>query len=232
MLAAAAAAGRSTYLYWLPCRGSMYYHGYDEDKFSDLCLRRMDGGNASEMPWESELNMAAMALLGVAWLTLVLGLRWRLRTKTVAALPGLATLAVALAGAMAIGDVRQAGIAPTDSAMLVEAAPLMLAGVLIIELLAVVALLWILAWQSEARGRHILRPAVVLWGTTAFGAVHLTAEYIIMTPLSRWNLGFGYLTVATITISAILTAIMTLRMPHTSEKRQAAARPHEAAHTG
>ena len=30
-----------------------------------------------------------------------------------------------------------------------------------------------------------------------------TAESIIMTRLSRWNLGFGYLTVATITISAI-----------------------------
>ena len=59
----------------------------------------------------------------------------------VAALPGLATLAVALAGAMAIGDVRQAGTAPTDSAMLLDAAPLMMAGVLIIELLAVVALL-------------------------------------------------------------------------------------------
>ena len=191
----------------------MYHHGYDEGKFSDLCLQRMDGGNAEEMPWESELNISAMALLGVAWLTLVLGLRWRLRTKTVAALPGLATLAVALAGAMAISDVRQAGIAPTDSAMLLEAAPLMLAGVLIIELLAVVALLWILAWQPEARGRHILRPAVVLWGTTAFGAVHLTAEYIIMTRLSSWNLGFGYLTVATITISAILTVIMTLRAP-------------------
>ena len=34
-----------------------------------------------------------------------------------------------------------------------------------------------------------------------------------MTRLSRWNLGFGYLTVATITISAILTVIMTLRPP-------------------
>jgi hypothetical protein len=51
MLAAAAAAGRSTYLYWLPCRGSMLrgsiIHGYAnvEPNFSDLCLQRMDGGN-------------------------------------------------------------------------------------------------------------------------------------------------------------------------------------------
>ncbi len=49
-----------------------------------------------------------MALVGVAWLTLVVGLRWQLRTKVVAAFPGLATLAVALAGAVAVGDARQA----------------------------------------------------------------------------------------------------------------------------
>jgi hypothetical protein len=34
----------------------------------------------------------SMALVGVAWLTLVLGLRWQWRTRAVAALPGLATL--------------------------------------------------------------------------------------------------------------------------------------------
>lgn len=60
--------------------------------------------NASVMPWTSELNLVAMALLGVAWLTLVLGLRWQLRTKAVAVLPGLAAVAVGLVGAAAIGD--------------------------------------------------------------------------------------------------------------------------------
>jgi len=60
-------------------------------KFSDLCSRRMDGDQG---PWESELNVIAMVLLGVAWLALVLGLRWQLRTKAVAAVLGLATLAL------------------------------------------------------------------------------------------------------------------------------------------
>ena len=64
-----------------------------------MCLRRMDGDQG---PWESELNVVAMVLLGVAWLALVLGLRWQLKTKAVAALPGLATLA--FAAAMAIGN--------------------------------------------------------------------------------------------------------------------------------
>jgi hypothetical protein len=41
---------------------------------------------------------------GLAWLTLVLGLRWQPKTKVIAALPGLATLATAVVGAVAIGD--------------------------------------------------------------------------------------------------------------------------------
>ena len=88
---------------------------------------------------------------------------------------------------------------------------------LIMELLAVVALLWIVAWQPEVRGRQILRLVIVLWGTTAFGVVHVYIEHVIMIGFrfSTWNPppGFGYLIFATITISAILTVIMTLRTP-------------------
>jgi hypothetical protein len=100
MLASAAAAGRSTYLYWLPCRGTMLKgtiiqpriggrRSYEEyEKLDprrqgeyDACLRRMDGDISELAPWTSELGVAATALAGVAWLTLVLGLRWQLRTK-------------------------------------------------------------------------------------------------------------------------------------------------------
>jgi hypothetical protein len=57
MLAAAAATGRSTHLYWLPCLGSMLrgmIHGYANAKFSDECSWQMDGDNALVMPWTSE----------------------------------------------------------------------------------------------------------------------------------------------------------------------------------
>jgi hypothetical protein len=209
MLAAAAATGRSTYLYWLPCRGSMLrgiIQGYGHGKFSDECSWQMDGDNASVMPWTSDLNLVAMALLGVAWLTLVLGLRWQLRTKAVAVLPGVAAVAVALLGAAA-----------TDR---YEVSPLLMGLALIMELLAVVALLWVVAWQPEVRGRQILRLVIVLWGTTAFGVVHVYIEHVIMIGFrfSTWNPppGFGYLIFATITISAILTVIMTLRTPRMS----------------
>ena len=92
--------------------------------------------------------------------------------------------------------------------------------VLSIELAAVVALLAIPAWQPDLDGRRFLRLVVVLWGTTAFGAIHTMAEYLVMVKFSdaNWDCppGTGYLTVAVITISAILTAIMTLRTPHRS----------------
>jgi hypothetical protein len=133
------------------------------------CDARMDGDISAQAPWTSELHVAATALLGVAWLILVVGLRRQLRTKAVAALPGLATLAVALAGAVAISD---AGRDRDDSL------PTML--MFSIELAAIVALVAISAWQPETHGRHIRRLVVVLWGTTAFGAIHTIAEYVAM----------------------------------------------------
>ena len=218
LLAAAAAAAWSTHLEWLPCRGSMlsgsiiYSYDYVGPGFSDACLRRMDGDQG---PWAPQLKVAAA---GVAWLTLVLGLRWQLRTKAVASLPGLVT--VALGGAVAIG----AGHGQDDSPLVVL--------VLTIELFAVVALVAISAWQPDVRGRGVLRLAVVLWGTTAFGIVHTIVEYVIMIRFSdaNWDTppGTGYLTVAVIIISAILTAIMTLRTPQRGDDDG----PHQDHHSG
>ena len=164
------------------------------------CEARMDGDVAGLAPWTDELRIIAMVLLGVAWLVLVLGLQWQLRTKAVAILPGLATFAAALAAA---GSNRE------------NLPPMWL--LFSIEVAAAVALVAISAWQPETRGRHIRRLAVVLWGTTAFGAIHTIAEYVAMIIFSErdWDTppGTGYLTVAVITISAVLTAIMTLRRP-------------------
>ena len=206
MLASAVAAGWSTYLYWLPCRGSMLLgsiiQGDDSvgGKFSDACLRRMDGDQG---PWESALYVLATALAGLAWLTLVHGLRRRPGSMVIAALPGLATLV--LAGAMPIAEVTAAGAVITLS--------------LTIEFAAAVTLLTIRAWQPGLDGRLFLRLVVVLWGTTAFGAIHTIAEFIVMVNFTEadWDTppGTGYLTVATLTISAILTVIMTLRTPQT-----------------
>ena len=72
MLASAVAAAWSTYLYWLPCRGSIlrgsiinYYVDVGR-KFSPGCKQAMDGDIALVVPWTSGLNLVAMAVLGVA----------------------------------------------------------------------------------------------------------------------------------------------------------------------
>ena len=173
------------------------------------CEARMDGDMSGQAPWTSELHVLAMALVGLAWLTLVVALRWQLKTKAVAAVPGLATVAVALAVAATIGAERG------------EDHPLLKMLSVAVEWSALLALAMIWAWQPEVRTRRrFLRIAVALWGTTAFGVFHLMLEYMIMIGFSErdWDdpPGTGYLTVATITISAILLVIMTLRVPRTA----------------
>ncbi len=100
-----------------------------------------------------------MALAGLAWLTLVLGLRWQLRTKAVAALPGLATVVMALAVAVTIGAER--GEDNTLLTMLPVA----------VEWYALLALATIWVWQPEVRTRRrFLRLVVALLGTTALAS--------------------------------------------------------------
>jgi amino acid transporter len=229
MLASAVAAAWSTYLYWLPCRGTMLegtlIHPYTDDGLSyeeyerlepavkasmDACLRRMDGDISEQAPWTSELLVFAMVLLGVAWLTLVLGLRWQLRTKAVAALPGLGAVVAALAVAATIGDADRG-----------EDHPLLTILPTAVEWSALLALAMIWAWQPEVRTRRrFLRIVLALWGTTAFGIFHQMFAYMIMVGFSErdWDEppGTGYLTVATIAISAILIVIMTLRIRQTA----------------
>lgn len=185
--------------------------------FSDACLRRMDGGLPfpstpdpdQQAPWASELGVAATVLAGLAWLTLVVGLRWSLRTKAVAALPSLAAFVVAVVGGVAL-----AGAAPyPDELLLVRLR-------FAIDWSAVLALIMILVWQPEMRqGGRLLRLLVVLWGATAFGLVHAAAEWIAMGIFSvaTWDVppGLGYLIGATLIISGLLTVLMTLRPPQT-----------------
>jgi hypothetical protein len=241
MLASAAAAAWSTYLYWLPCRGTML-KGTMLDPYTDdggsyeeyerldpavkaamrACDARMDGDISGQAPWTSELLVLAMVLAGVAWLTLVFCVRWHLRTKAVAALPGLATIGMALAVAVTIGDAERG----EDHALLT-----MLLSVVEWSALLALAVIWV--WQPEEvrTRRRFLRLAVALWGTTAFGIFHQMLAYMIMVGFSErdWDEppGTGYLTVATITISAILTAIMTLRAP-----KSGADEPHQDDQSG
>lgn len=220
LVAAAVAAAWSTYLHWLPCRGTLlsgsllrgYRYG---SEFSGACLRRMDAGTpffypaqpSEQTPWAAELGVVAMALAGTAWLVLALGMKWLLRTKAVAVLPGLATLALAATSAVTIADTQRH---VHDSAhgllFLLSFAP---------EVTALVALVAIWRWQPPVRGRGFTRVLIVAWGTTAFGIFHLLAEYAFMIAFSDANWDTppltGYVTVITLSASAVLTMGLTLR---------------------
>ena len=198
--------------------------------FSDACLRRMDGGlpfpstpdPAEHAPWASELGVAATVLAGLAWLTLVLGLRWSLRTKAVAALPSLAAFVVAVVCGVAL-----AGAAPNPDEFLLVRLRFAIDGS------AVLALIMILVWQPEVRGgRRLLGLLLVLWGTTAFGFLHATAEWIAMGVFSvaTWDVppGTGYLTGATLIISGLLTLLMTLRPRQTDTTGERTRQPYLA----
>ena len=117
---------------------------------------------------------------------------------------------MALAVAVTIGDAEGG----EDNALL----RMMLVAVEWSALLAL-AVIWV--WQPKERTRRsFLRLAVAVWGTTAFGIFHQMLAYMIMVGFSErdWDEppGTGYLTVATIVISAILLVIMTLRIPRTA----------------
>ena len=182
--------------------------------FTTACLRRMDAGlpfpstfdTDDQAPWASELSVAATVLAGLAWLTLVFGLRWSLRTKAVATLPSLAAFVVAVVCGLALAGVTSY----PDEFFLLRLR-------LAIDGSAVLALIMILAWQPELRGRGSLRLLLALWGTTAFGMVHASAQWIAMVTFSaaNWDVppGTGYLTGATLLISGLLTVVLALRPP-------------------
>ena len=218
MLASAVAAIWSTYLHWLPCRGSMLNSSILSGPTFDFtagCLRRMDAGLPfpstfdvdDQAPWASELGVAGTVLAALAWLTLVFGLRWSLRTKAVAAIPSVAGFVVAV---VCGGDLAGVTSYP-DEFFLVRLR-------LAIDGSALLALIMILAWQPEMRGRSLLRLLLVLWGATAFGMVHAAADWIAMGFFNAgWDVppGTGYLTGTTLIISGLLTVCMALRPPQT-----------------
>ena len=205
LLAAGAAAAWSTYLYWLPCEGSMlsgsvlrdYAYGQD---FSDACLRRMDSGTPfpfpitgpEATPGSPELAVAAMVLGGLAWAVIVLGSRLPRPITVPALLPSLATIIVAT----------------------LTAAHASWLFAIIIDLAAFIALVALLDGRPELRAVDRLRIVVALWGAAAFGAVLSMLEYLIMVMLSdaNWDVppGTGYLLAAVPAVAGVLTLVLTL----------------------
>ena len=112
------------------------------------------------------LSLIALAVCSLAWLVLVLGLRWAVKTKVVAvsvSLPGLALV-------VAASRPNSANLLAEDS-LAWPTWPLAAA-----VLLAAIA---IYGWQPEVRGASLVRVLVLLWGATAFDLPHQAVHYLI-----------------------------------------------------
>lgn len=221
LLLAAGAAAWSTYLHWLPCKGAFFssslLRGYRYGPgpgFSDACLRRMDAGGlpfpyppnpAEQTAWSAELAVVGMVLAGTAWLVLVLGARWSLRTKAVAVLPASAIFALAAASAVAAADTTrdpEGSVAGFWLGLAAEAA-------------ALLALAAIWHWQPETQDSSFVRLVVVAWGTTAFGSFHGAIDYVgmIFFSAANWDVPplTGSVTVVTLMLAAALALVLAWR---------------------
>jgi hypothetical protein len=216
LLVASAVTGRATYLFWLPCRGSMtrgliFALDTSEASIPEACLRQMDAG--TPFPYAPDdalyptagpvLAAVAMAVTGLAWLILVLAMRWRLRTTTVAVVPGLLSLGLALSS-------WRAALAGADDAVHASASWWLLLEVAAVGVLVVVRL-----WQPELSNGEMARLALILWGVTAFGGSHEMLDYLTMTIVNNWNWdcppGCGYPTAVAIGVAAALAASSAIR---------------------
>jgi hypothetical protein len=205
----------ATLRHWQPCGESLLVGTVLEafsprTDFSDECLGRMDGGTLFPVPdvaerssGVAELGAAAMMLAGLAWLVVVLAMRWSSRTKAVAVLPAFVTLVMSGAAAVGIGAARSAS----------EPVSLWLG--MAVELTAVAALWAVWSWETALRGLGLVRILIVLWGVTSFGLFHCAGDFMIMMSWSsaNWDVppGTGWLTVAGLIASAVVTAVLTRR---------------------
>ncbi len=211
LLVAGGTAGVATYLFWLPCRGSMLDGSIlglgGAIEFSDACLERMDSG--TPFPYPEALGegvtasamfaAAAIALTALAWLPVAFGLGWRARSRLVALLPVAATLLLAIRSyPLADGIVGSAG----NTALW-----------LAVEALGVAAVVLIFRWEVGAGSALLIRLLVLSWGATAFGTVHQTGDYMMMiaTSSANWDVppGTGYITSTLLSLAAAVTMATT-----------------------
>ncbi len=187
--------------------------------FAETCGQRMDAGSpfafdlAADIPGLREAGLIALVLCSAAWLIVVIGTRWSVKTKVLGVMvsvPGLASAAATATGLRLdkFGD----------------------AGTTLLWLLPPIALIAVLAvngWPADVLGPSFPRVLVLLWGATAFDFPHQLVDYAAMTGWSSANWdsppGTGALTVVTLATSAVLTLVMTMRAPRRLVEHQAAA---------
>jgi len=231
LAAAAVTAGLATYLFWLPCRGSMLRGSFlfpvgTGSEFSDACLVQMDTGtpfpflaDGAHQTWSSsQVAGVSIVLAALAWLPPAFGLGWRQRTRAALSLPVLATLLLAAA---TFPVARSTGF---DSG-----SPGAVWLWLSVEVAGVAAVLAVGRWEPAAGGGTLVQLLALSWGTTAFGLVHQLFDYsfMITTSDSNWDVppGTGYGTSAVLALSGVLTVLICLRRRPAALTKPPAGRP-------
>lgn len=207
LLAAALAAGASTWLEWLPCRGSMLSGSllldfqYPTD-FTDACLARMDRSDTVPLAAGTlETRALSALLLGLGWLGFAAGFRLPAALRTVVLLPVVPISWFAVETWLA-----------RESAALNE--PGLTIG--LIEVTALLAAVVII--QRPAPGRARVASLIGLWAVASYGLVHYVGDHLFMVAFSdaNWDVppGAGYPTAATIAVCALLVALLGWRVTH------------------
>ncbi len=212
LLISAGVGGWSTYLYWLDCQGGMLDGTIFDDNrrasaMPHACFPRMDGGmpflpNGRAGPAQGAAASAAVSLLlaSMAWVPLLLGLRWSPRTRYAAAVPG--AVALLLLGTALIGETVFGQ--PQDA--------LLGGAVHILALLGLVAAAYV---YTEDRSRWaVVRLVLLASAAGGFRAVQLYFDYAFMMSVStvNWDVppGTGYLTILALAVAALGVAVITV----------------------
>jgi len=206
LFASAALTAVSVHLHWIPCRGSMLngtvFATTATAELTDACLARMDTGLpfpyppeiAEQAPWASELAGIAMVLAVAAWVVLVLGLRLRRKTRSVALIAAVVPTLVAVMGLSAALNRRRDPDAYISGWLWIA-----------VDVVAVVVMVVLWRRNTELRSGVLPGLAFVLWGATAFGMAHSIAEYMGMLLFNQnnWDTppGTGWVTVAVLVIA-------------------------------
>ncbi len=206
LLASAALAAASVYLLWLPCQGSMLdgtpFGPREAQELAEGCSRRMDEGfplaffpeDVGLTPSASELGGLAMLVASASWIVLILGLRLSRHTRWIALIAAVfpvifATLNLA------------AAINPNSGLDRAVSPGLWWA----VDLVALAVLLVIHITNRALDPETFLGLALVLWGATSFGLVHLFTEFMIMITFNEYNWdtppGTGWITVGVLVLS-------------------------------
>ncbi len=191
--------------------GSILKNYSSDTSFSDTCLKRMDLGLPFPFPGAAvrqelraaQLGAIGVALCGLAWLSLVFGLKLPRGARPLAALPAAPNLVLALVSIQAALDTGRGSEGYFSVWLWVSS-----------EVAAIVMLIVLGQRHLEVLGPPFVRPAIVLWAATAFGMLHAMLEYSGMLLFSSANWddppGTGAITVLVLLAGAVAAASLAL----------------------